>query len=508
MDSSWTIAGTCFKTPLRILCRAFWLSRSRWKARAIGYRQTIEQLRQELQETRANSRQLRQQLKDAREKIQVLSRRPDHPPTFPHLTHLHGHQFSAQMIALCCTLSLRIGFRAVPDVLRLVAEAFGMSLKIPSRDAVRNWSCRNGVAILQEASQADDWVWMIDHSVQLGKMFVLVVLGIRQSQLPVGRPLRREDMTPLAVMPTRSRDKQEVERQLAEVAKDFGTPLAVLSDGACELHEGAERLKSQGFRGPHLDDVKHKVSNLLKKKLGKDERFKAFSAKLGQTTASIQQTELDHLLPPRKKEKSRFMDFDRLIDWATMVQHQLAQADDEAPEKSTRLIEKLGWVRDFQEDLHCWRECRQLVGKVLKYAGEQGVFVGSTEILRQQLLECSSDTPLAGEIGEAIVSIYQANEDRLSAAGLGSLRLPCSTEVLESAFGSFKALQRHHGRGTFTSLLAMFPSLFDNCTAEQIVRRFGSVSNKTVQAWLANAGLKNSTQSRRRRAYAEVMAAA
>lgn len=507
MHSSWTIGGVRFKSPLRSLCRAFWLSRLRWKHKAIGCWRTIEYLRQELHATRAELRLLRQQFKGARQQLQVSAQGPQHPPTFPH-THLQNHHFSAELIALCCMLSLRIGFRAVPDVLRLVTEAFGVSLMIPSHDAVRNWSCRNGVAILQEASPADDWVWMIDHSVQLGKMFVLVVLGIRQSELPVGRSLKREDMTPLAVMPTRSRDKQEVERQLAEVAKELGTPLAVVSDGARELHEGVQQLKNQGFRAPHLDDVKHKVSNLLKKKLGTDERFQAFSAKLGQTTASIQQTELDHLLPPRQKEKCRFMNFDRLIDWATMVQCQLAKSGDRDPQASTRLIEKLGWLGDFQEDLQGWRQCRQLVGKVLQQAAEQGVFVGSTEILRQQLRECSSDTPLASEIREAVVSIYQANEDRLEEAGLGSLRLPCSTEVLESAFGRFKTLQRHHGRGTFTTLLAMFPSLFDTCTPEQIRKRFGAASNKSLQEWLANAGLKDSTQSRRSRAYADAKAAA
>jgi hypothetical protein len=139
---------------------------------------------------------------------------------------------------------------------------FQWQIEVPSRDAVRNWSCRNGVAILQEAPRADDWVWMIDHSIQLGKMFVLVVLGIHQSELPRNRALRREDMTPLAVLPTRSRDKEEVARQLNKTADQFGTPLAVISDGASELHEGVVRLKRGGFSVIHLDDIKHKAANL------------------------------------------------------------------------------------------------------------------------------------------------------------------------------------------------------------------------------------------------------
>jgi hypothetical protein len=40
-----------------------------------------------------------------------------------------------------------------------------------------------------------------------------------------------------------------------------------------------------------LDDIKHKVANLLKKRLRNDERWKAFSAKLGSTTARKSQSQ-------------------------------------------------------------------------------------------------------------------------------------------------------------------------------------------------------------------------
>ena len=84
------------------------------------------------------------------------------------------------MIALSCQLAAKIGFRAAPQVLELISNGFSLDLRIPSRDAVRNWTCRAGLALLQH-EKADYWIWMIDHSVQLGKMYVLTVLGIRQS---------------------------------------------------------------------------------------------------------------------------------------------------------------------------------------------------------------------------------------------------------------------------------------------------------------------------------------
>ena len=277
-------------------------------------------------------------------------------------------------------------------------------------------------------------------------------------------------------------------------------PSAIISDGARELHEGVSKLKNEGFSGVHLDDIKHKIANLLKKRLSNDESWKLFSANLARCTAAIQQTELDHLLPPRKREKGRFMDFDRLIDWATMIRHQLSNA---SPSERARLDEKFGWINDFASALSQWKQYRHLIGETLSMANEQGVFAGASDVLHERLAQYEVQDERVRQFIEEVESFYRDNEAQLSRLNLTNVRLPCSTEVLESAFGSFKALQRHHNRGTFTSLLAVFACQFDDCTPEKIRHRFARITNKDVKTWLSTSGLTNSTQARRTRAYRE-----
>ena len=57
---------------------------------------------------------------------------------------------------------------------------------------------------------ATDWVWLIDHSIQIGTCKILVILGIRLSDLPEGRPLCHQDMEPIALVPMTSSTKQTV----------------------------------------------------------------------------------------------------------------------------------------------------------------------------------------------------------------------------------------------------------------------------------------------------------
>jgi hypothetical protein len=151
-----------------------------------------------------------------------------------------------------------------------------------------------------------------------------------------------------------------------------------------------------------------------------------------------------------------------------------------------RVVEKLGWVCDFKADVQLWGQYRRLIGEVLKMAGEQGVYSGAS--------------------GNDLISFYEYNEAQLNRLDRPGLRLPSSTEVLESAFGGYKMLQGDHGRGTFTSLLSVFATQFDRCTAAKIRERFARVSNKEVKEWVMTSGLADSTQSRRTRVYREARA--
>ncbi len=101
---------------------------------------------------------------------------------------------------------------------------------------------------------------------------------------------------------------------------------------------------------------------------------------------------------------------------------------------------------------------------------------------------------------ERLIEIVASNETQVAQLEIEGLRLPSSTEVLESAFGAFKAIQRHHNRGTFTTLLATFPTLLDRCTPAKIRKRLSRVKNQDLADWVAAAGLSNSTQAHRTQA--------
>jgi len=71
----------------------------------------------------------------------------------------------------------------------------------PRWTLVRQWLCRMGIDELTHSLERhDDWIWLADHSNQIGKAKVLMILGIRQRQLPLpGQTLRHQDVRVLAI---------------------------------------------------------------------------------------------------------------------------------------------------------------------------------------------------------------------------------------------------------------------------------------------------------------------
>lgn len=64
---------------------------------------------------------------------------------------------------------------------------------------------------------ADDWIWIVDHTVEIGPEKCLVVLGVRVRDLPPpGECLRLEHLRPLKLFPVTHSDQHVVQAQLED----------------------------------------------------------------------------------------------------------------------------------------------------------------------------------------------------------------------------------------------------------------------------------------------------
>lgn len=375
-----------------------------------------------------------------------------------------------------------VSLRGVPRVLAVVAAALGWSIPIPHWTTGRLWLLRLGHAQLTaNKTAAADWVWLIDHSVQIGQEKFLAILGIRLADLPPpGESLRYEDMALLALIPRKSWTRQEVDDALEATALQTCVPRAVVNDHGVDVSGGVQLFQGRHPETVEIYDAKHKAACVLKRCLGNDPRWQAFQQQLAGTRCAIQQTELAFLVPPSPKLKARFMNLESLLNWAAHVIAVLKQPPASVLKTVTpeRLSDKLGWLTEYATAIAEWSEWQTIINIVVKFVNCQGIYRGAVGALRETL-PSSYAYDSSRQLAEELVAFVKA-QTFLTRRGE---RLPGSTEILESSFGKFKQLEKQQSRGGFTSLVLGFGAMLGNISTTVIEQAMKRSHTKNVIEW-------------------------
>lgn len=506
MGISWIRLGRQFKSRLPVVVGFLLKSRETKQQKCQRLREEIEELKKEVDSAQEQNAHLHHENRELQEQVNQLKQSQRQLAqsgvvSLPEDRPVGTHGYGAHMITLGVNLARKVGLRGAANVMGVFFEWLGINSKVPHWTSIRTWMNRLGVALLEEPVEpADDWIWLADHSNQIGPEKVLTVLGVRASSLPdPGQTLRHEDVQVLLVQPGTAWKCEDMARVYDDLATKYGAPRAVLVDGAVELREGADCLKKRRPDTEVFRDLKHVAANRLESLLAKQTRFQQFLAQLGKTRSSIQQTELAHLTPPGQKQKSRFMNLAATLKWADLALWVLNIPTTQARAGVTaeRLESKLGWLRGYHADLREWRECQRIIATSLTFINTQGLSRGASDSLRKELGDVSSSA-MSASLAESLLAFIQESEEKLREGE----RLWLSTEILESSFSLYKQLERQHSKGGFTSLLASFATLLKPTTPEQVTRAFDRVPVQRVKQWLAQQ-LGPTVPGRRKQAYAE-----
>jgi len=163
---------------------------------------------------------------------------------------------------LSLVLSAAVSLRGASRVVELLGTVLGLPEAVPSWYTGRLWLLRVGYYKLTRAKEpATDWVWIIDHTIQLGVQKCLVILGVRLSALPPsGTCLRHEHVEPIALVPVQTSTGAVVYQQLTDAIAHTGVPREILSDGGSDLQAGIALFQHAHPETQAIYDIKHKTA--------------------------------------------------------------------------------------------------------------------------------------------------------------------------------------------------------------------------------------------------------
>lgn len=392
------------------------------------------------------------------------------------------HSYGVEVIDLFLrmVLSAATSIRGAAAVLDLLDGQLPCLPQAPCPNSGRLWLLRIGLFRLTcRKPRADDWVWMIDHTLQLGPSKCLIIIGIRLSAWDHTRPLEHEDMTLLNLTPMEQSSGEQVQEQLAAVAQITGLPRAVVSDEGTDLKRGMELFQQDHSQVRHQHDMKHKNALLLKKELARDRRWGEFVKQANRTKLATTQTCLAFLNPPGLKTKARYMNLDTLVSWGVRALAYLEMSDRTCvPDVDQRkLREKLGWLPAYRSALDRWSELLSIARTAEKLL-QRGIHRSLGDELQAQWKPLVT-TPAGHRMSRAVLAFIAEQSAGMSV----DERLIGSTEVLESVIGKYKRVQSCHSKGGMTAMLLSLGTMLGKLTPQTIKHALEAIRSADVDTW-------------------------
>jgi hypothetical protein len=510
-----------YKSPMGKLVKFFEQSRDQWKAKCLDAKALVKQLKNKvnyLETSRTHWKQkakaLKAELVEAKRKeqnlqiqLESMKKKATENESFdlalikPFNVIPSRHTYSLGYIVLFLELVLkaRVSLRGASRSIEIINSLFQLPEPAPSYSSGRMWLLRLGYYKLTRPKKfSKDWVWIIDHTVQIGAEKFLVILGLCLSNLPApGHCLKHEDVEPITLLPVTKSNGQVVYEQLEATTQKTGVPREIIGDYASDLKLGIEEFCRKHPETDQIYDIKHKTATVLKHELKHDVQWNEFSQQTTQTKNQLQQTSLAFLAPRNQKTKARYMNIDTLVSWG---QNTLAFIDKQEKDPSpnidkNQLKEKLGWLTKFREHLEEWEEIFQVISLVETFVREQGLYYNC-------FLDLSFILPFnTGERTNRIIEQLLYFVDKESLKCQPGQRLLGSSEVLESSLGQQKQLEKEQAKSGFTGLILGIAALVSTTTTDIVKTALETVSTRDVFLWCQET-LGKSVQAKRKDAFA------
>lgn len=514
-----------YTSPQRKLVKFFERSRDRWKAKSREAKTALKRLGTQLRRSQRRNVEYQQQL--AVLQTQVVEWQAKQAQTANELEALkkkgssskqegltggmfqgervRQHQYSVPqvLVVVALVVSTATSLRSAGRALAVIQECAGVVPESPSWSSTRLWLLRVGYyKLTRPKEQAEDWVWIVDHVVQIGQEKCLLIVGIRLSAVAAGAYLAHRDMEPLAICPVTESTGEIVYQQLEEARKQTGVPREILSDHGSDLAKGIRQFCQVHPETCFVSDIKHKVATVLKRELGRELAWQGFSTLATQTIARVQQTALAALAPPRQRRKARYMNVGELVAWGGRILRYLDAHESPPPDWDPQRVEHaVGWVRQYRQELEQWHQWMEVGTQTEQMVKTHGLSASVAPQLQRRLTGVGT----LPRTQQMCAELLQFVREESAKAKVGE-RLVGSSEVIESIFGKWKRLEGDHPRSGLTGLVLALGAIVSQTTADVIKEALASVPTKTVLTWCREK-LGKTVQATRRTLFASQRAA-
>ena len=350
--------------------------------------------------------------------------------------------------------------------------------RAPSRSTIRLWILKFGLhKLMKPKEKLNDWVVIFDHTIQMGKLKILIVLGISLSRLPFNRSLTLADMQVLTLLPMKSSTGPKIEEVLINLKSDLGTIREVVADEGPDIKSGINLFRKNNPECDYISDIVHKLAHFLKAELKNDKAWEELLKRSSETRTRLLQTDCAHFVPPQHRDKARYLNLEKFIKWACRILKAWAGNEISIEDREV-IFKEFAWVFGLVDDIKHFHQLWQVTSISRDFIRIYGIQADTAEILSRKLHILALDFR-AQIFADKIVQFVLEE----SAKANSNERLLGSSEIIESLIGLVKHHANTQNRSGFTSAVLMASALTGEINEQIILNSMTNIKMADLKEW-------------------------
>lgn len=389
-----------------------------------------------------------------------------------------GHSYNVIIISLVLALKFQtsISYRAIQKVLSTMKLFADLDITPPSHSTIILWSKKFGLYhIERKIEKSDDWIIMLDESIEFGNDKMLAVLGIKEKDVDFDKALQYKDLECLALKISSSWKGVEIKEVLDEVKSKVGQTKYAIADMGNAIKKSLDISQIS-----HVEDLTHKLSWIIKNIYEKNVEFISYTKQLAHLRKTLALSKMSHILPPTQRVHSRFMNLKPIVDWGLAIikiYHDRTLLPKEYAEKLRGILK----YKELLLELSIIVEQAILIQKILK---NKSVSENTIREFEQNLNKLPNKPNI--NIFKSEVLLY-LNKLRNIKNEKNSKKILCSSDILESSFGKYKSYINNNKSIGITALALTIPAFLNDYSDKNIVlSAMESIKTKDVKQWRDN----------------------
>lgn len=361
-----------------------------------------------------------------------------------------------------------VSFRSASKVFLVMNIALRLNLRVPSHTTILIWMKKQGIANFRDKDffQDDEWVLIMDESIQFGNKKLLAVLAVAKHNLNLGRALRYKDVIPLILRASESWKSEDIE---AELRLKINTKqiLYVVSDNGANLKGCYQKTGIV-----HIEDVGHKFSSIIKEVLEKQDDFENYTKFLAGLRAKLSLSKFAHLIPPNQRIMSRFMNLTPLFRWGCKMLKLIERGKLNEKEQ-----EKIFFILQYKEFINQTYKLLCAMNSVQELLKNKGL---GEETVKESIKKLDK---VEGKYSEKIIELIKIYFEGTLKKMPKEETVICSSDIIESCFGKYKEVVKSTKSVGVTDLCLCISCLMSSEDLTQIKQAMETVKIKDIKQW-------------------------